>query len=155
LRQPERHDRALIVGLGGAIIVFAAAIWLSAPHPTTSSASFPQPSVAGSASAIAGSTIVLVPAAPPSAIASSYPAPRPLALPPNLDNVDLFLIPERITNENLIWTLRSIVRIRGSVGIASIEAPSIITWTEKGFQYWMISSTRTTDDLITIADDLR
>jgi len=72
-----------------------------------------------------------------------------------MDNVDLFLVPERITNENLIWTLRSIVRIRGGVGIASVEGPSIVTWTEKGFQYWMVSPTRTTDELIKIANDLR
>jgi hypothetical protein len=154
-RQPQRRDGVLIVGLGGAILVFAAAIWLSAPHRATRSSTVPQSSAAVAASAISRSSIVFVPATPPSAILPIYPPARPLALPANLDSVDLFLIPERITNENLIWTLRSIVRIRGSVGIASVEAPSIITWTEKGFQYWMISSTRTTDELIKIADDLR
>jgi hypothetical protein len=143
------------LGLGGAILVFAAAIWLSAPHRATRSTTVPQSSAAVAASAISRSSIVFAPATPPSAILPINPLVRPLALPANLDSVDLFLIPERITNENLIWTLRSIVRIRGSVGIASVEAPSIITWTEKGFQYWMISSTRTTDELIKIADDLR
>jgi hypothetical protein len=150
-RQPQRRDAVLIVGLGGAILAFAAAIWLSAPHPTTSSTAFSQPSAAVASSAISRSTTVLVPATPPSAL----PTAHPLALPANMDNVDLFLVPERITNENLIWTLRSIVRIRGGVGIASIEGPSIVTWTEKGFQYWMVSPTRTTDELIKIADDLR
>lgn len=154
-RQPQRGDRALIVGLGGAILVFAAAIWLSAPHPRTTSTTFPQSSAAAASSAISRSSIVPVAATPPSAIPTVYPPARPLALPANMDNVDLFLVPERITNENLIWTLRSVVRIRGGVGIASVEGPSIVTWTEKGFQYWMISPTRTTDELIKIADDLR
>jgi len=132
--QPGRRDEVFIVGLGAAILAFAAAIWLSAPHPTT---------------------LVLVPATPPSALTTALPPARPLTLPANADNVDLFLVPERITNENLIWTLRNIVRIRGGVGIASVEGPSIVTWTEKGFQYWMVSPTRTTDELIKIADDLR
>gem|GEM_PF-4321823 len=153
--QPGRRDAVLIVGLGGAILVFAAANWLSAPHPTTTSPAFPQSSAAIASSAISRSSIVLVPATPPSARSTVYPPARPLALPAHMDNVDLFLVPERITNENLIWTLRSIVRIRGGVGIASVEGPSIVTWTEKGFQYWMVSPTRTTDELIKIADDLR
>ena len=154
-RQPQRGDRALIVGLGGAILVFAAAIWLSAPHPRTTSTTFPQSAAAAASSAISQSSIVLVPATPPSALPTVFPPARPLALPANTDSVDLFLVPERITNENLIWTLRSVVRIRGGVGIASVEGPSIVTWTEKGFQYWMISPTRTTDELIKIANDLK
>ena len=154
-RQPQRRDAVLIVGLGGAILAFAAAIWLSAPHPTTTSTAFARSSAAVASSAISRTSIVLVPATPPSALPTVYPAARPLALPANMDSVDLFLMPERITNENLIWTLRSIVRIRGGVGIASVEGPSIVTWTEKGFQYWMVSPTRTTDELIKIADDLR
>ncbi len=133
--QPGRRDEVFIVGLGAAILAFAAAIWLSAPDSTTTVTSFPLSSAAAATSAIS-------------------PA-RALTLPANIDNVDLFLVPERITNENLIWTLRSIVRIRGGVGIASVEGPSIVTWTEKGFQYWMVSPTRTTDELIKIADDLR
>jgi hypothetical protein len=154
-RQPQRGDRALIVGLGGAILVFAAAIWLSAPHPRTTATTFPQSSAVAASSAISRSSSALAPATLPNAVRTVDPALRQLVLPANLDNVDLFLVPERITNENLIWTLRSVVRIRGGVGIASVEGPSIVTWTEKGFQYWMISPTRTTDELIKIADDLR
>lgn len=133
-QQPGRRDEVFIVGLGAAILSFAAAIWLSAPRPTT---------------------LVLVPATPPSAHTTALPSARLLTLPANMDNVDLFLVPERITNENLIWTLRNIVRIRGGVGIASVEGPSIVTWTERGFQYWMVSPTRTTEELIKIADDLQ
>ena len=151
-RQPRRSDRALIVGLGGAILIFTAAMWLSAPHPAATTLA--QSTTAAPTGAISRSS-TLAPASLGSAVRTVDPSARPLMLPLNLDNVDLFLVPERITNENLIWTLRSIVRIRGGVGIASVEGPSIVTWTEKGFQYWMISSTRTTDDLIKIADDLR
>ena len=152
--QPQRRDAVLIAGLGGAILAFAAATWLSAPHPTTASIVARQSPAAVAISAISRSSIVPLPAQP-NALPTVYPSPRPLALPANIDSVDLFLVPERITNENLIWTLRSIVRIRGGVGIASVEGPSIVTWTEKGFQYWMVSPTRTTDELIKIADDLR
>jgi hypothetical protein len=153
-RQLRRSDRALIVGLGGAIVIFTAAMWLSAPHPSPTTTTLAQSTAAPSTGAISRSS-PLAPASLGSPVRTVDPSARPLMLPLNLDNVDLFLVPERITNENLIWTLRSIVRIRGGVGIASVEGPSIVTWTEKGFQYWMISSTRTTDDLIKIADDLR
>ena len=153
-RQPQRSDRALIVGLGGAIVIFTAAMWLSAPHPATTARTVASPAAA-TTGAVSRSSSALAPASLGTAVRTVDPSARPLMLPLNLDNVDLFLVPERITNENLIWTLRSIVRIRGGVGIASVEGPSIVTWTEKGFQYWMISSTRTTDDLIKIADALR
>jgi hypothetical protein len=153
-RQPQRSDGALIVGLGGAMLLFAAAIWLSAPHPATAPATAAQPASDISITTISRSgVLVTTPTSPGPAVRD--PSARPLVLPTDLENVDLFLVPERITNENLIWTLRSVVSIRGGVGLASIEGPSIVTWTEKGFQYWMISSTRTTDDLIKIADDLR
>ena len=152
--QPQGSDRALIVGLGGAIVIFTAAMWLSAPHPATTATTVASPAAA-TTGAVSRSGNAVAPVSLPSAVRTVDPSARPLMLPLNLDNVDLFLVPERITNENLIWTLRSIVRIRGGVGIASVEGPSIVTWTEKGFQYWMISSTRTTDDLIKIADDLR
>jgi hypothetical protein len=154
-RQPQRSDRALIVGLGAAIFVFATAIWLSAPHPAATATAAARSFAAIPRSAIAQGGGTLAPVTLPGTVHTADPSARPLVLPADLDNVDLFLVPERITNENLIWTLRSIVRIRGGVGLASIEGPSIVTWTEKGFQYWMISSTRTTDDLIKIADDLR
>ena len=155
-RQPRRGDRALIVGLGGAILVFAAAIWSSAPYPTTTSPTSAQSSAAVGGSAVwSRSSAAVMPATPLGAVRALDPSARPLALPANMDDVDLFLVPERITNENLIWTLRSVVTIRGGVGIASVEAPSIVTWTEKGFQYWMVSPTRTTDQLIKVADELR
>ena len=153
-RQAQRGDRALIAVLGGAILIFSAAMWSSAPHAATAPATAPQPSSDISITTTSRSGARVTTSTSPGQTARD-PSARPLVLPANLDNVDLFLVPERITNENLIWTLRSIVPIRGGVGLASIEGPSIVTWTEKGFQYWMISSTRTTDDLIKIADDLR
>jgi hypothetical protein len=149
-------DGAVIAALGGAIAVFALALWLSAPHPTAVPiASSPQPSAVPITTAICSRNGAAC--TPPLLLVASFPPPvRPLALPPGqMDGVDLFLLPERITNENLIWTLRSVVVIRGGQGLASVEGPAVVTWTEKGFQYWMISSTRTTDELIKIADDLR
>jgi hypothetical protein len=154
-RQARRGDRVLIAGLGSAILVFGVAIWLTAPHPAPVATAAPQSSAAAASAAPARIAPAAIPGAPLIGQRTLDPAARPLALPPGLESVDLFLVPERITNENLIWTMRSVVRIRGGVGLASIEGPAIVTWTEKGFQYWMVSPTRTTDELIKMADDLR
>src|SRR3954464_8111297 len=155
-RAGRARDGAAIAALGGAIAVFALALWLSAPHPTDlPTVSTPQPSPIAMTTAICSRSGAVC--TPPLLLVASFdPAARPLALPlGKTDDVDLFLLPERITNENLIWTLRSVVAIRGGQGLASVEGPAIVTWTEKGFQYWMISSSRTTDGLINLADDLR
>jgi hypothetical protein len=154
-RRPRRGDGALIAALGGAILIFAVAMWTSAPHPTVTPVAPPRSSQDVSSITTISRSGVLVTTPNPSTLRNAGPVPRPLALPSGLDSVDLFLVPERITNENLIWTMRSVVQIRGGIGLASIEGPSIVTWTEKGFQYWMVSPTRTTDELIKIADDLR
>ena len=73
-RQPRRSDRALIMGLGGAILVFGAAIWLSAPHPTTTS---PQSSAAVAGGAISRSGIVVMRATPPITFRTLDPSARP------------------------------------------------------------------------------
>lgn len=149
-------DGAAIAALGGAIALFASALWLSAPHPAAiATVSTPQPSNEAVVTTTICSRTGAVCTPPQVLVASFIPPARPLALPAGqMDGVDLFLLPERITNENLIWTMRSVVAIRGGQGLASVEGPAIVTWTEKGFQYWMVSSTRTTDELIKIADDL-
>ena len=169
-RRPRRGDRALIAGLSGAIAALSLAFWVSAPHPAPAAASFaPSASVASGANATAVPIfprLPPVPGVPPQAASVSglgqsttiygrSGIDRALALPAGTTGVDLFLLPDRLTNENLIWTIRRVVRIRGGVGLASVEGPAIVTWTEKGFQYWIVSPTRTTDELIKLADDLR
>jgi len=79
----------------------------------------------------------------------------PLQLPRAYTNVDLAAMPDRLANEAAPSTLRSVVVIRGTPGVASVEGPAVISWTEKGIAYWLASPTRTTAELIRIADDLR
>jgi len=160
-RRPRRGDGALITGLGVAIGAFAFAMWLSAPHPVAQPIAGAKPSAAQTAlpQLVAVTTVsmsgVLVTPANPTLFMPSGLNRGPLSLPAGVDNVDLFQIPDRLTNENLFWTLRSVVEIRGNAGLASVEGPAMITWTEDGFQYWMVSPTRTTGDLITIASGLK
>ena len=79
----------------------------------------------------------------------------PLQLPRSYVNVDLAAMPDRLANEAAPWTLRSVVVIRGAPGVASVEGPAVISWTENGIAYWLASPTRTTTELIQIANDLR
>ena len=80
---------------------------------------------------------------------------KPLQLPGTYANVDLAAMPDRLANEAAPWTLRSVVVIRGTPGVASVEGPAMISWTENGIAYSMASSTRSTIELIQIANDLR
>jgi hypothetical protein len=80
---------------------------------------------------------------------------KPLQLPHTYVNVDLAAMPDRLANEAAPWTLRSVVVIRGAPGVASVEGPAVISWTENGIAYRLASPTRSTDELIQIADDLR
>jgi hypothetical protein len=80
---------------------------------------------------------------------------RPLQLPRTYVNVDLAAMPDRLANEAAPWTLRSVVVIRGVPGVASVEGPAVISWTENGIAYWLASPTRSTTELIQIANDLK
>ena len=80
---------------------------------------------------------------------------KPLQLPRAYLNVDLAAMPDRLANEAAPWTLRSVVVIRGTPGVASVEGPAVISWTENGIAYWLASPTRSTTELIRIADDLK
>jgi hypothetical protein len=126
---------ALVLGC----IVFTLAVWTTRP-PTA-------PAAQPAASVEADTT------------GSTAPVPRgvqlrPLLLPTRSD-VDLAFMPDRLANEAPSWTLRSVVVIRGAPGVASVEGPAVIAWTENGIAYWMTSPTRTTSDLIDIANQLK
>lgn len=64
-------------------------------------------------------------------------------------------MPDRLANEAAPRTLRGVVVIRGTPGAASVEGPAVISWTENGIAYWLASPTRSTAELIQIADDLK
>jgi hypothetical protein len=80
---------------------------------------------------------------------------KPLQLPGAYANVDLAAMPDRLANEAAPWTLRSVVVIRGTPGVASVEGPAVISWTENGIAYSLASPTRSTTELIQIANDLK
>ena len=143
-REPGRarrssHDRGVIVGLVAAGTVFALAVSLG--RPTVAPAPAPA-------------------AVLPDLNMSSAAVPRgvvlhPLALPSDAKNVDLGLLPERLANEAAPQEWRRVISVRGIAGVASDEGLAVISWSEKGIVYWISSPTRTTDELIKIADDMR
>jgi len=80
---------------------------------------------------------------------------HPLALPQKLDGVDLGAMPDRLANEAAPAAWQRVITVRGVPGVASITGPSVVAWTEAGIAYWLTSPTRTTDELIQIANELR
>ena len=78
-----------------------------------------------------------------------------LRLPSGVVGVDLAAIPDRLLNDQPAARLRIPVFIRGTRGIASVDAPSEISWTEAGYWYWMRSSDLSISQLIDLASALR
>lgn len=64
-------------------------------------------------------------------------------------------MPDRFVNEAGPAALRAVISVRGGPGIASVEQPAVIMWTERGTTYWLTSPLRSTAELIHIADELR
>jgi hypothetical protein len=86
-------------------------------------------------------------------------APRPqlsaLSLPTGVTDVDLSAFPDWLANEPPPASLRAVVAIRGTMGIASVEGPTVVNWTEHGVSYRLESLERTVADLVVLADSLR
>jgi hypothetical protein len=131
-------DRLAIIALTSASLAFALAVWTGRPAtaPLADAATTRWDQSISSASVPRG--VVL----------------KPLVLAPRPD-VELAFMPDRLANEAAPWTLRDVVAIRGAPGVASVEGPAMISWTENGIAYWMVSLTRSIDDLIDIANQLR
>jgi len=134
-------EQLLIAGLLVASGVFALAVWLAGPAiaPSSSTATRAGDVSQGAAASYVGRGGVL----------------HPLALPPKIDGVDLGAMPDRLANEAAPAAWQRVITVRGVAGVASVAGPSVIAWTESGIAYWLTSPTRTTDELIHIADDLR
>jgi len=133
-------DRLLIAALLLASGAFAVAVWLG------------QPAVALPARTTRVDTTTT------SAAALNVPRGavlHPLALPQKLDGVDLGAMPDRLANEAAPAAWQRVITVRGIAGVASVAGPSVIAWTEGGIAYWLTSPTRTTDELIQIANELR
>ena len=147
-RTPPKHDRGAFAALVVACSAFALAVWIARPAAMPATRPDAMPVAPPVASTVADTTV------------SSVTVPRgavlhPLRLPQSYINVDLGAMPDRLANEAAPWTLRGVITVRGMPGVASIEGPSVITWTENGIAYWLASPTGTTDDLIQIANELR
>jgi hypothetical protein len=84
---------------------------------------------------------------------------RQLSLPPNTADALLSYIPDRLANEALPALPFFPVRVRAASGLA-VEARrpgdyQMITWTEDGNTYWLVSNRRDIADLLRLADSLR
>jgi hypothetical protein len=104
--------------------------------------------------------LVSAPAVFGTARSADLPVPRgvvlqPLLLPARFGNVDLAAMPDRLANEAAPSSLRAVITVRGVPGVASADGPAVIAWTENGIAYRLASPTRTTDELIAIADQLQ
>lgn len=85
-------------------------------------------------------------------------APRPqlssLALPSSVTDVQLSAFPDWLANEPPAASLRAVVAIRGTMGIASVEGLTVVNWTEHGVSYRLESMERSAADLVILADSL-
>ena len=81
-----------------------------------------------------------------------------LSLPPNTTDVLLSSIPDRLANEGLPALPFVSVRVRAVSGLAvQAQRPGdyqMITWTEGGNAYWLVSDRRDIADLLRLADSL-
>ena len=86
-------------------------------------------------------------------------APRPqlsaLALPAGVTDVELSAFPDWLANEPPPASLRAVVAIRGTMGIASVEGLTVVNWTEHGVSYRLESLARSVPELVVLADSLR
>jgi hypothetical protein len=78
-----------------------------------------------------------------------------LVLPTGLADVELSAFPDWLANEALPASFRAAIAIRGTVGIASVEGPTVVNWTEAGVSYRLESLQRTVPELVILADSLR
>jgi hypothetical protein len=78
-----------------------------------------------------------------------------LVLPTGLADVELSAFPDWLANEPPAASLRAVVAIRGTMGIASVEGLTVVNWTEAGISYRLESIGRSVADLVVLADSLR
>ena len=141
-RQRKRPlDRLAIPVLALGCVAFALAVWIARPAAVAPASGSAAPGADGTST-------------------SSANVPRgvvmyPLVLPQRIDGVDLAAMPDRLANEAAPASWRRVVIVRGVPGVASVEGPAVVAWTENGIAYWLASPTRSTEDLIQIANDLR
>jgi hypothetical protein len=78
-----------------------------------------------------------------------------LALPTGVTDVELSAFPDWLANEPPAASLRAVVAIRGTMGIASVEGLTVVNWTEHGVSYRLESLSHSVSELVVLADSLR
>ena len=142
VRERERPvDRIALPTLTLGCVAFALSVWIARPATVAP--------VSGITGPVADATQTS------SANVPRGIALRPLVLPPRIDNVDLAAMPDRLANEAAPASWRRVVTVRGVPGVASVEGPAVVAWTENGIAYAIASPTRSAEELIEIANELR
>ncbi len=77
-----------------------------------------------------------------------------LALPSGVADVELSAFPDWLANEPPSASLRAVVAVRGTLGIASAEGLAVVNWTERGISYRLASANHTVAELVRLADAL-
>jgi hypothetical protein len=131
--------RITTIVLGLACVVFATMVWTRRPAVPAPRAMSPAEDVSATAMLAVPRGVVM----------------RPLVLPARIDDVDLSAMPDRLANEAAPSSWRRVVTVRGVPGVAAVEGPAVVAWTENGIAYRLASPTRSTEELIKIADELR
>lgn len=137
-------DQMLIVALLLASGAFALAVWLG--KPAVPLVREPAPGVALTVPYSGTSS---------SANVSRGAVMHPLAFAGKIDGVDLAAMPDRLANEAAPASWQRVVTVRGIPGVASVNGPAVVAWTEDGIAYWLTSPTKSIDELLQIASDLR
>jgi hypothetical protein len=70
-------------------------------------------------------------------------------------DVELSAFPDWLANEPPPSSLRAVVAVRGTMGIASVEGVTVVNWTEHGISYRLESIARSVPELVVLADSLR
>ena len=99
--------------------------------------------------ALARPTPAAAASAPANAIALS------LTLPAGVIDAELSAMPDRYVNEPLPASFRVPLSIRGYGGVASVDPPAAIIWTEGGISYALTSRVRSIPQLVELALRLR
>lgn len=92
---------------------------------------------------------------PTGALLAPAPGPSTLALPIGVTDVELSAFPDWLANEPPAASLRAVVAVRGTMGIASVEGITVVNWTEHGISYRLESLNHTVPELVVLADSLR
>jgi hypothetical protein len=82
-----------------------------------------------------------------------------LSLPPNVNDIALIVFPDRLANEALPQMKFYPIQVRAVTGLAVDPARPgdqwMLTWTEGGTAYWLVSDRRNIADLVRLADSMR